>query len=94
MTLYKSILFQTPIWAPTLSDRNVAPKEVSHSMTTVEIMFRKNFFLNDHGEVISYAVLVAEDYTKVWQAKNHFFYVHYNVVYLFYSSILYHANTT
>ena len=34
-------------------------------MTTVEIMFRKNFFLNDHGEVISYAVLVAEDYTKV-----------------------------
>ena len=94
MTLYVSILFQTPIWAPTLSDRNVAPKEVSHSMTTVEIMFRKNFFLNDHGEVISYAVLVAEDYTKVWQAKNHFFYVHYNVVYLFYSSILYHANTT
>ena len=34
-------------------------------MTTVEIMFRKNFFLNDHGEVISYAILVAEDYTKV-----------------------------
>ena len=38
-------------------------------MTTVEVMFRKNFFLNDHGEVISYAVLVAEDYTKVWPAK-------------------------
>ena len=54
-----------PIWAPPLSDRNVSPKEVSHSMTTVEIMFKKNFFLDRHGEVVSYAVLVAEDYTKV-----------------------------
>ena len=76
MTTYKSILLQTPIWAPTLSDRNVAPKEVSHSMTTVEVMFRKNFFLNDHGEVISYAVLVAEDYTKVWRAKFFIFCIH------------------
>ena len=42
-------------------------------MTTVEVMFRKNFFLNDHGEVISYAVLVAEDYTKVWPANNYFY---------------------
>ena len=54
-----------PIWAPPLSDRNVSPKEVAHSMTTVEIMFKRNFFSDRHGEVISYAVLVAEDYTKV-----------------------------
>ena len=64
--MYHFCLFsQTPIWAPPLKSRDVSPQEVSHSMTTVEIMFRKNFFLNDHGEVISYAILVAEDYTKV-----------------------------
>ena len=54
-----------PIWAPPLSDRSVAPSEISRSMTTVQIMFKRNFFLDKHGEVISYAVLVAEDYTKV-----------------------------
>ena len=72
---------KTPIWAPPLTNHNVAPKEVSHSMTTVEIMFKKDFFLNTHGEVISYAVIVAEDYTKPtignltlpkWQAVQEF----------------------
>lgn len=61
-----------PIWAPPLSDRNVSPKEVAHSMTTVQIMFKRNFFLDRHGEVISYAVLVAEDYTKVLLKSLHF----------------------
>ena len=53
-----------PIWAPPLPNRLAAPDEISRSMTTVAIKFKRNFFSDDYGQVVAYSIIVAEDYLK------------------------------
>ncbi|CAG7729269.1 unnamed protein product [Allacma fusca] len=53
-----------PIWAPPKPAPGVFPNEVSKTSTTMKIRFRKNYFSNKNGEVVKYAVIVAEAYDK------------------------------
>jgi cadherin 5 type 2 (VE-cadherin) len=53
-----------PIWAPPVPDRRTIATELSHTMTSVTIRFRRSYFSDVHGKVISYAVIVTEDYSK------------------------------
>ena len=53
-----------PIWAPPVPDRRTIATELSHTMTSVTIRFRRSYFSDEHGKVISYAVIVTEDYSK------------------------------
>lgn len=55
---------EMPVWAPPVPNRDVIPTEISHSMTTVTIRFRKNYFSEENGPIVAYNVIVAEDYTK------------------------------
>ncbi|XP_044018714.1 tyrosine-protein phosphatase 10D isoform X2 [Aphidius gifuensis] len=53
-----------PILAPPKPPTQVVPTEVCRSSTTIQIRFRKNYFSEQHGSVISYTVIVAEDDSK------------------------------
>ena len=53
-----------PIWAPPVPDRSIIATELSHTMTTVTIQFRRNYFSDEYGQVISYAIIVTENYDK------------------------------
>jgi len=53
-----------PILAPPAPTRNVFPTEISRSMHTITVRFRKNYFSDQNGRVLGYTILVAEDYTK------------------------------
>ena len=57
-------LQRMPIWAPPKPAQGVFPNEVSKTSTTIKIRFRKNYFSNKNGEVIKYAVIVAEAHDK------------------------------
>ncbi len=58
-----------PIWAPPTPNRDVIATELSHSMTSVSLRFRRNYFSDENGQVKSYAIIVAEDYTKSTENK-------------------------
>lgn len=53
-----------PIFAPPKPPTQVVPTEVCRSTTTIQIRFRKNYFSEQHGAVVSYTVIVAEDDSK------------------------------
>ncbi|XP_063992536.1 tyrosine-protein phosphatase 10D isoform X4 [Diachasmimorpha longicaudata] len=53
-----------PILAPPKPPTQVVPNEVCRSSTTIQIRFRKNYFSEQHGAVISYTIIVAEDDSK------------------------------
>lgn len=53
-----------PIAAPPKPENQVVPTEVCKSSTTIQIRFRKNYFSEANGPVISYAIVVAEDDSK------------------------------
>ncbi|XP_060530895.1 tyrosine-protein phosphatase 10D-like isoform X2 [Cylas formicarius] len=53
-----------PILAPPKPSMQVVPTEVCKSSTTIQIRFRKNYFSEANGPIISYAVIVAEDDSK------------------------------
>jgi len=53
-----------PILAPPTPARNVFPTEVSRTMHTITISFRKNYFSNENGAVLGYSIIVGEDYLK------------------------------
>ena len=40
------------------------PTEVSRTMHTITIRFRKNYFSDENGAVLGYSIIVGEDYTK------------------------------
>ncbi|XP_017783937.1 PREDICTED: tyrosine-protein phosphatase 10D [Nicrophorus vespilloides] len=61
----EAILFQKmPILAPPRPGPQVVPTEVCKSSTTIQIRFRKNYFSEQNGAVISYTIIVAEDDSK------------------------------
>ncbi|KAJ8969172.1 hypothetical protein NQ317_009029 [Molorchus minor] len=53
-----------PILAPPKPSMQVVPTEVCKSSNTIQIRFRKNYFSEMNGPVISYAIVVAEDDSK------------------------------
>ncbi|XP_044737307.1 tyrosine-protein phosphatase 10D-like isoform X2 [Chrysoperla carnea] len=53
-----------PILAPPKPNTRVVPTEVYKSSTTIQIRFRKNYFSEQNGAVVSYAIIVAEDDSK------------------------------
>lgn len=58
-----------PIWAPPSPDRTTIATELSHTMTSVTIQFRRSYFSDEHGQVKAYAIIVAEDYSKPTDKK-------------------------
>ena len=58
-----------PIWAPPVPNRDVFPTELGHTATTISVRFRRNYFSDGNGQVVAYAVIVAEDYTKPTENK-------------------------
>ncbi|XP_076062887.1 protein tyrosine phosphatase 10D [Oratosquilla oratoria] len=53
-----------PIWPPPQPSSQVFPTEVSHTASTINIRYRKNYFSNENGPIVGYAIIVAEDVTK------------------------------
>ncbi|KAL1116196.1 hypothetical protein AAG570_005691, partial [Ranatra chinensis] len=53
-----------PILAPPKPSSQVVPTEVRRTSSTIQIRFRKNYFSDTNGAVISYTIIVAEDDTK------------------------------
>jgi len=53
-----------PILAPPAPAGNVFPTEISRSMHTITIRFRKNYFSDENGKVLGYTIIAAEDYTQ------------------------------
>lgn len=53
-----------PILAPPKPGNQVVPTEVHRSSNTIQIRFRKNYFLDVNGNVIMYTIIVAEDDSK------------------------------
>lgn len=53
-----------PILAPPKPPTQVVPTEVCRTSSTIQIRFRKNYFSEQHGSVIAYTVIVAEDDSK------------------------------
>ncbi|XP_046394393.1 tyrosine-protein phosphatase 10D isoform X1 [Ischnura elegans] len=53
-----------PIRAPPVPNSQVVPTEVFRTSTTIQIRFRKNYFSEQNGAVIAYAIIVAEDTSK------------------------------
>lgn len=53
-----------PILAPPKPPTQVVPTEVCRSSTTIQIRFRKNYFSDQNGAVMSYTIIVAEDDSK------------------------------
>ena len=50
--------------APPKPSHQVFPTEKAKTATTITVRYRKNYFSNENGKVIGYAVIVAEDFTK------------------------------
>ncbi|XP_022661734.1 tyrosine-protein phosphatase 10D-like isoform X5 [Varroa destructor] len=50
-----------PIWAPPKPSDSVYPTLVSHTATSIRVLFRKNYFQNTNGPVLAYTLIVAED---------------------------------
>ena len=44
--------------------RSVYPTEVTRTMHTITIRFRRNYFSDENGAVLGYSIIVGEDYTK------------------------------
>ncbi len=61
---------QMPIWAPPVPDKRTIATELSHTMTTVTIRFRRSYFSDENGQVKAYAIIVGEDYTKPTDDKS------------------------
>ncbi|XP_059474266.1 tyrosine-protein phosphatase 10D [Neocloeon triangulifer] len=55
---------KTPIFAPPKPGSQVVPTEVRRTSSTIQIRFRKNYFSEENGEVVAYAIIVAEDTSK------------------------------
>lgn len=53
-----------PILAPPRPATTVVPTEVNRGSTTIQIRFRKNYFLDTNGQVNMYTIIVAEDDSK------------------------------
>ncbi|XP_044592412.1 tyrosine-protein phosphatase 10D isoform X1 [Cotesia glomerata] len=53
-----------PILAPPKPPTQVVPTEVCRTSSTIQIRFRKNYFSEQHGSVIAYTIIVAEDDSK------------------------------
>ncbi|XP_050304199.1 tyrosine-protein phosphatase 10D isoform X2 [Anthonomus grandis grandis] len=53
-----------PIMPPPKPNVQVVPTEVCKSSTTIQIRFRKNYFSEANGPIVSYAIIVAEDDSK------------------------------
>jgi receptor-type tyrosine-protein phosphatase beta len=53
-----------PILAPPKPGNQVVPTEVHRSSNTIQIRFRKNYFLDSNGVVTLYTIIVAEDDSK------------------------------
>lgn len=53
-----------PILAPPKPSMQVVPTEVRKSSTTIQVRFRKNYFSEANGPIITYALIVAEDDSK------------------------------
>lgn len=53
-----------PILAPPRPATPVVPTEVNRGSTTIQIRFRKNYFLDTNGQVTMYTIIVAEDDSK------------------------------
>ncbi|KAJ8675823.1 hypothetical protein QAD02_011609 [Eretmocerus hayati] len=53
-----------PILAPPRPVSQVVPTEVCKTSTTLQIRFRKNYFSDANGAIISYTIIVAEDDSK------------------------------
>lgn len=53
-----------PILAPPKPGNQVVPTEVHRSSTTIQIRFRKNYFLDTNGAVTMYTIIVAENDSK------------------------------
>lgn len=53
-----------PILAPPKPGNQVVPTEVHRSSNTIQIRFRKNYFLDSNGVVTMYTIIVAEDDSK------------------------------
>ncbi len=45
-----------PIWAPPPPNKDVVPNEVAHTVNSITIRFRRNYFSDENGKVIAYAV--------------------------------------
>jgi cadherin 5 type 2 (VE-cadherin) len=60
-TIYKQ---KMPILPPPQPANQVVPTEVYKSSTTIQVRFRKNYFSDQNGNVISYTIIVAEDTSK------------------------------
>ncbi|XP_028968340.1 tyrosine-protein phosphatase 10D [Galendromus occidentalis] len=50
-----------PIWAPPKPSDSVYPTLVSHTSTSIRVLFRKNYFQNTNGPILTYTLIVAED---------------------------------
>ena len=59
-----------PILAPPTPASTVFPTEISRSMHTITIRFRKNYFSDENGKVIGYTIIVAEEYTQHSEDRN------------------------
>lgn len=53
-----------PVWAPPKPGNQVVPTEVHRSSNSIQIRFRKNYFLDTNGAVTMYTIIVAEDDSK------------------------------
>ncbi|KAG8237365.1 hypothetical protein J437_LFUL017488 [Ladona fulva] len=53
-----------PIRAPPKPNSQVVPTEVFRTSSTIQIRFRKNYFSEQNGVIIAYAIIVAEDDSK------------------------------
>jgi receptor-type tyrosine-protein phosphatase beta len=50
--------------APPKPSSQVVPTEVRRSSSSIQVRFRKNYFSEENGEVVAYAIIVAEDTSK------------------------------
>ncbi|CAB3367061.1 Hypothetical predicted protein [Cloeon dipterum] len=55
---------KTPILSPPKPGSQVVPTEVRRTSSSIQIRFRKNYFSEENGEVVAYAIIVAEDTSK------------------------------
>jgi receptor-type tyrosine-protein phosphatase beta len=53
-----------PILAPPKPSSQTVPTEVHRTSTTLQVRFRKNYFMDTNGNVVMYTIIVAEDDSK------------------------------
>ncbi|CAG0908457.1 unnamed protein product [Cyprideis torosa] len=51
-----------PVWAPPPPSPDAYPTEVTSTSESISIRFRKNSFSNRNGEIVAFAIIVAEDF--------------------------------